>query len=178
MKNIQINKQTSPIAKLLWKLVLESSYEDPQFIENNESTYIVVSDEFENLVWQNGDELTESSFYVEELVKNTISKNNFEDNLTFTLKYFKSSEDRFGKIAEYQDEIESEVGTIDDYNVLYDRANENFFHYLIQQTKVGCVPEEVEEWLNKECLTFTTEFSEADCLTMEEIQEVINWYMR
>lgn len=166
------------MAKLLWKLVLGDRYENPDFIENKESTYVKVSPEFETLVWQNGDEFVESSFYVEKLVKDSVSQNTFEDNLVFTLKYFKEADQRHEKITEFENEVESKLGVIEDYDILYDKATEMFFNELIQNTKRGKVPEEVEKWLQSQCLAFTTEFSESDCLTLEEIQEVIDNYLK
>lgn len=178
MNYIPIKKQKNPMAKLLWKLVLGNRYEDPDYIENRESTYMKVSSEFETLVWQNGDEFVESYFYVEKLVKEAVSQNSFENNLVFTLNYFNSAEDRHEIITEYENEVENEFGFIEDYDIKYDLAIEKFFHYLAQNTKREKVSEEVEKWLQNQCLAFTTEFSEADCLTLEEIQEVINSYCR
>ena len=178
MHYIPVKKQTNPIAKLLWKLVLGNRYENPDYIENRESTYVKVSPEFETLVWQNGDEFVETSFYVEKLVKDSVSQNTFEENLVFSLMYFKNADERHEKITEYESEVESEFGVIEDYNILYDKATEMYFNELIQNTKRGKIPEEVEEWLQSKCLAFTTEFSEADCLTLEEIQEVVDSYCR
>lgn len=178
MNYIPIKKQKNPMAKLLWKLVLGNRYEDPDYIENRESTYMKVSSEFETLVWQNGDEFVESYFYVEKLVKEAVSQNSFENNLVFTLNYFNSAEDRHEIITEYENEVENEFGFIEVYDIKYDRAIEMFFKELIQKTKRGKIPEEVEKWLQSQCLAFTTEFSEADCLTLEEIQEVIDSYCR
>lgn len=173
-----INKQKNPMAKLLWKIVLDEMYENPKFIENKDSTYLVVSNEFESLVWQNGDYIVDSSFYIENLINNTVSKNNFADNLEFTLSYFKKTEELHEKISEFEMDVRSEFGKIEDYDIRYDKATELFFNYLIQGTKSGKIPKEVEKWLMEQCITFTTEFSEPDGLSLEEIQDTINIYAR
>lgn len=178
MNFIPIKKQVNPIAKLLWKLVLGNMYENPRFIENKESTYIIVSNDFESMVKENGDQSTQNIKNIENLVEDVIANNNFTDNLSYTLKYFQDFDVQYERIPLYETEVVEEFGEIDDYDCLYDLATEKFFKEITQSTKIGKVPNEVKNWLQNKCIAFTTEFSEANCLTLEDIQEVIDVYLR
>lgn len=153
-----------------------SDYPIPKYMEEEDATYVIVSEEFETLVWQNGDEFVESSFYVNNLVQKIIASNSFDDNLICTWKYYHQFGDDYEKLQEFADDVEEEYDEIEDYDVYYDKLKEKLFLYLAKNTQRGKAAEEVREWLCNLCLNFTTEFSEADTLSLEEIQEVIDVY--